>query len=75
MPHFGFRRPSADYFNSNFVLDNFVIADITGDRNNVIFYDERGQGKDADALFSPRIRYHLRKIASFQKQGSSLNCV
>ena len=41
LPHYGFRRPSADYFNSNLMGYNFVIADISGGLNNVYFYDER----------------------------------
>ena len=69
LPHYGFRRPSADYFNSNLMLHNFVISDITGTRNNVYFYDERGQGKGADALCSIRMRYHLRKIREYHSQG------
>ncbi|KAF1787214.1 hypothetical protein GQ600_27210 [Phytophthora cactorum] len=43
MPHYGHTRPSADYFNSNLIVQNFVVADITNGRNNVYFYDERGQ--------------------------------
>ena len=41
LPHYGFRRPSADYFNSNLMSYNFVVVDITGDINNVYSYDER----------------------------------
>jgi hypothetical protein len=52
MPHYGHARPSADYFNSNLMIQNFVVADITNKRNSVYFYDERGQGKNADALCS-----------------------
>jgi hypothetical protein len=37
MPHYGYQRPSADYFNSNLLIQNFVIADITGGRNNIFF--------------------------------------
>ena len=41
LPHYGYRRPSVDYFNSNLMTYNFVIADITTGQNNVFFYDER----------------------------------
>ena len=51
------------------MLHNFVIADITGEKNNVHFYDERSQGKGADALCSLRLRYHLEKMRVFQKNG------
>ena len=56
LPHYGYRCPPMDYFNSNLMTYNFVIADITTGQNNVFFYDERGQGKGADALCSLRLR-------------------
>lgn len=59
LPHYGFSRPSADYFNSNLLLQNFVIANINDQKNYVLFYDERGQDKGADSLCSLRIMYHL----------------
>ncbi|KAF1781634.1 hypothetical protein GQ600_1583 [Phytophthora cactorum] len=40
LPVFGNRRPSADYFNSNLMLHNFVIADISRGVNDVFLYDE-----------------------------------
>ena len=52
MPHYGYRRPSADYFNSNLIVQNFVIADMTNGTNTIYFYDERAQGKDGNALCS-----------------------
>ena len=41
MPHFGFSRPSADYFNSNLILHNFIIADISTDINYVMWHDKK----------------------------------
>ncbi|ETP34108.1 hypothetical protein F442_17514 [Phytophthora nicotianae P10297] len=41
---------------------NFVVADIDNNINHVYFYDERAQGKDADALCSLRLNYHLAKL-------------
>ena len=70
LPHYGYRRPSVDYFNSNLMSYNFVIADISSGENNVYFYDERGQGKGADALCSLRIRYHLQKMEHFTTNGT-----
>jgi hypothetical protein len=52
MPHYGHSRPSANYFNSNFMVSNFVVADLTSNSSDVFFYDDRVQGKDADALYS-----------------------
>ena len=69
LPHYGLRRPSADYFNSNLMSYNFVVADITGDINNVFSYDERDQGKGADALCSMRMRYHLRKMKLYWQES------
>ncbi|ETM35588.1 hypothetical protein L914_17531 [Phytophthora nicotianae] len=56
MPYYGHCRSSADYFNSNLMLHNFVVADV----NNVYFDDERGQGKNVDAICSLRLLYHPR---------------
>ena len=76
MPHYGYRRPSADYFNSNLMIHNFVIADITGGVNNIYFYDERAQGKDGNALCTLRIAYHLTKSESITVSLDILdNCV
>ncbi len=50
LPFYGHQRPFADYFNSNLMMQNFIISNITTNRNNVLIYDERGQGKGADAL-------------------------
>ena len=41
------------------MMQNFIIADISNGTNRVLLYDERGQGKDADALCSLRIAHHL----------------
>jgi hypothetical protein len=41
MPHYGHSRPSADYFNSNLMVWNFVVVDLTSNNSNVFFYDER----------------------------------
>ena len=46
LPHYGYRRPSVDYFNSNLMSYNFVIADISSGENNVFFYDERDKAKE-----------------------------
>jgi hypothetical protein len=42
LPFYGHQRPSVDYFNSNLMMQNFIISDITANRNNVLIYDERG---------------------------------
>jgi hypothetical protein len=60
LPFYGHQRPSADYFNSNLMMQNFIIFDIIANRNNVLIYNERGQGKGADALCSLCLFFHLR---------------
>ncbi|EEY58684.1 uncharacterized protein PITG_10803 [Phytophthora infestans T30-4] len=60
MPYYGHSRPSADYFNSNLMTQNFVVADITNGIKNVYFYDERGKDKNADAVCSlPEVNFSL----------------
>ena len=67
-PFYGFVRPSADYFNSNLIIHNFVIANISTGNNYVQFYDERGQDKCGDALCSLRLRYHLMQISGHEER-------
>jgi hypothetical protein len=61
LPHFGFNCPSADYYNSNLILHNFVQADISSGVNHTTYYDERAQDKGANALCNLRLAYHLNK--------------
>ncbi len=42
------------------MMQNFIISDITANRNNVLIYDEHGQGKGVDALCSLHLLFHLR---------------
>jgi hypothetical protein len=42
------------------MMQNFIISDITANCNNVLIYDERGQGKGVDTLCSLRLLFHLR---------------
>jgi hypothetical protein len=42
------------------MMQNFIISNITANRNNVLIYDERRQGKGADAMCSLRLLFHLR---------------
>lgn len=44
MSHYGHSHSSTDYFNSNLMVQNFVVADITSGINEVIFYDKRARG-------------------------------
>ena len=79
-PFYGFIRPSADYFNSNLIVHNFVIANISTGNNYVQFYDERGQDKGGDALCSLRLRYHLMQMNGCEERPKMLllikdNCV
>ena len=62
VPHFGFSRPSVDYYNSNLMLHNFVVPDVTTNVNHIYCYDERAAGKGADAVCSLRMRHILQKI-------------
>ena len=61
LPHYGYTRPSLDYYNSNLLLYNFVVSDVVTKINNIFYFDERGQGKGLDAFCTLRLRYHLRK--------------
>lgn len=71
-PHYGFKRPSADFFNSNLMLHQFVSCNISDDSNQVSFYDERGQGKGADALCSLRIRNLVKLLDQYRACNSTV---
>eukprot|EP00122_Pirum_gemmata_P020949 Pgem_evm3s19546 len=58
-PSYRFRRPQADYYASNLIIQNFVIANAMGRKHKVYWYDERGQDKGADAMCSLRISHML----------------
>ena len=79
MLHYGSYRPSTDYYNSNLIMNNFVIADIVAAVSRIYFYDERGQDKGADALCTLRMLYHLSKLPLEPRPESSVsildNCV
>jgi hypothetical protein len=42
------------------MVSNFVVANLTSDSANVLFYDERTQGKDADVLCSLQFMHHSK---------------
>jgi len=67
LPHYGIKRPSADYYNLNLMMHNFVISDITSNQNFVMFYDERDGDKGADALCSMRLAFNLKQLAAYRK--------
>jgi hypothetical protein len=77
LPFYGLARPSVDYYQSNLVLHNFVIADVSLNVNHIYFYDERAQGKGSHAMCSLRLRYHLSKMDQRCTSNLSLldNCV
>ena len=62
LPHYGFSRPSVDYYQSNLILNNFVISDANSNVNYVYAYDERSQGKDGEAMCSLRMNHHLTTL-------------
>ena len=61
-PHFGYRRPSLDYYASNLIVHSFVVSDVVRGVHKIYYFDERGQGKGADALCTLRMKYHLEKL-------------
>jgi hypothetical protein len=67
MSHYGHLWPLADYFNSNLMVLNFVVADLTNESANMFFYDEQAQGKDANVLCSLRFTYHSNKFKMMPK--------
>jgi hypothetical protein len=71
LPHYGHVRPSCDYFNSNLMLNMYVMADISRNENSVFLYDERCQKKDKDALCSLRLSFHLEQLNRCRQENRS----
>ena len=69
LPHYGYRRPAVDYFKSNLMQHNFVLCDLVTQKHTVYFYDEREQGKGADACCSMRMKYTLKKLSALRAKG------
>jgi hypothetical protein len=63
-PHYGSQRPSKDYYTSNLGLFAFVISGISTGISHIVLYDQRAMGKNADALCSLRLWFHLTQVPS-----------
>jgi hypothetical protein len=62
-PYYGSKRPSKDYYTSNLNVYAFVVSGIsTGLSHSIVLYDETAMGKDADALCSLRLWFHLLQV-------------
>ena len=72
LPHYGFRCPSSDCFNSNLMAYLFVMADISQGENKIMIYDERCMGKDKNSLCSLRMKYHLESRTKCIDKGVNL---
>ena len=69
LPHYGYRRPAGDYFESNLMQHNFILCDVITQTHTVYFYDERAQGNGTDAGCSMRLKYTLQKLSSLRQKG------
>ena len=69
MPSYGHKRPSKDYFLMNLNTFNFVIADQSRNMNFLYNYDERGMGKDGNALCSLRFLFYVKSTQDLNKEG------
>ena len=65
MPHYGYEQPGLDYFNSNLMMHEFVVADRVSNRNTVYFYDERVLKKDGESMCILRLYDHLFKLEKY----------
>ena len=69
LPHYGIRRPGVDYYQSNLMQHNFIMCKIGRQEHRIMFYDERDQGKGADACISMRMIHYLRKLSELRAAG------
>ena len=70
LPHFGMNRPGIDYYLSDLNLCIFVVSEITAGKNFVYMYDERGMGKDCEALCTLRFFHHFRSYIEAGETGN-----
>ena len=69
LPHYGSRRPSVDYYQSNLMQHNLILCDILEQKHTVKFFDEREMGKGADACNSMRLEYELKTLERLRAKG------
>jgi hypothetical protein len=72
LPHYGYRRPSVDYFNSNLILHNLITVNINHYTKRVTFYDERGQCNGANSLYSLKMLNYLRVLDSYRAREGKM---
>ena len=68
LPFYGSERPGKDYFLSNLATYVFVVSDLSRNRNSVYIYDERGMGKDGNAMCSLRLNFFLDSLNGTRAQ-------
>lgn len=69
LPHYGHKRPNVDYYQSNLMQHNLVLCDVLAQKHTIKFYDEREQGKGADACNSMRLAYELKILENLRSKG------
>ena len=72
MPHYGYELPGSDYFNSNLMMHEFVVADRVSNTNTVYFYDERKFKKDGESMCNLRLYHHLNMLEKYLENGLQL---
>ena len=65
MPHYGYKQPGLDYFNSNLMMHEFVVADRVSNTNKVYFYDEQILKKDGESMCNLRLIDHLSLLKQY----------
>ena len=69
LPMLNLTKFAAAYYHSHLSMFAFVICNITYGENRIILYDERAQGKGAEALCNLRFRYYFEKFKKRFESG------
>ena len=72
MPHYAHIQPGVDFFNSNLMIHQFVVANTLTKTNLVYLYDERALKKDGDSMCNLRLINHLDLLQSYIRNNSPL---
>ena len=68
LPFYGWEQPSRDYFLSKLNIYAFISSDLSRNLNKVHLYDERGMGKDGNAMCSLRLYVLLDSLSKTKGQ-------
>lgn len=75
LPYYQQTRPGIDFFTSNLIINEFIIANLSQRHGTVFLFDERDAGKSGDAMCTLRWKYLTAMMADVVENGRPLPTV